>query len=355
MNDRLRAGVYGTGPDALWSAARMRLQEDIGLVAVADADPATLDHFVAETGVGIRCDDFDALLQTGIDVVILAGARRDRVARVEAAAAQGVHCLLHAPMALTGADAAAMLAATTAANLRLGVLVRAQGDPVFDQLRQMLAGDWLGGVVYAQSLAGENGLLRQPPTAGDPRLDALIAHHPLLQLAAPHVHLASWLIGNRPVSVTTQTTTGFLPLPADSAVATVQLRGGVLCSFAATHLLAANQFAIHGTDGFVRIAGDRIVLQGKKEYRGPVFDYPDPGTELALLRRDVAAAVEQQAAAAELHGRFARWIDDRDDFPCPGEQATADMRVFDAIARAMTSGQAEAVDGGQPRQPGTRR
>lgn len=340
---KLRAGVYGCGPDGLWSAAQIRLQNECDLAAAADPDGQARALFRAETGVALLCESFDELLATGIDFVILAGPRRDRPAQVEAATGQGVHCLLHAPMARSGTETDAMLAASEAAGLKLGVLVRGQEDPVFEQMRLMIAADWLGGVVHVSCLAGENGLLNNPPTASDPRLRTMIANHPLLQLGSHHVHLASWLTGKSAIAVTAQSTKGFLPLPADSAVATVVLRGGVLCTFAASHLLSANQFAIHGTDGFVRIADDRITVRGRSEFRGDVFDYLTPGAELAITRGDIAAAQKRAAAARELHGRFARWIDDRDDFPCPGEQAAVDLGILDAIAQAMTSGRTEPV------------
>ncbi|MCR9247890.1 MAG: Gfo/Idh/MocA family oxidoreductase [bacterium] len=339
----LRAGIWGRGPDGLWSAAQMRRQDECELVVAGDSEPGTRFAFTGETGIRHHCSSFAELLGTGIDLVVLAGPRRERLAQVQAAAEQGVHCLLHAPMALSGADADQMVAHCEAAAVQLGVLVRGQEDPVFEQLRQMIASDWLGGVVHVQCLAGEDGLLRTPPATDDPRLLALIANHPLLQLAAHHAHLATWLTGKLPVAATAQVAKGFLPLPADGAVATVQFKGGVLCTLAVSHLLAANQFAIHGTDGFVRIAGDRIVLKGRTEYRGDVFDYLTQDAELALLRRDVDDAAERQAGRCELHARFARWIDDRDDFPCSGEQAAADMAIFDAIAEATKSGKAEPI------------
>jgi len=340
---KLRAGVLGCGPDGLWSAAQILGQNDCELVAAADSDPKAREHFGAATGITLLSDSLDTLLATGIDFVILAGPRRDRTAQVATAAEQGVHCLLHAPMARDASAAAAMIAACDEAQLKLGVLVRGHEDPVYDQIRQMIAADWLGGVVHVQCLAGEDGLLRNPPTADDPRLMTGIADHPLLQLAAHHVHLAAWLTGRSAVTVTAQAAQGFLPLPADGAVATAMLRGGVLCTFAASHLMAANQFAIHGTDGFVRLAGNRILLRGHTEFRGSVFEYLDTERELALTRADVEAACKHEAPTSELHGRFARWIDDRDDFPCSGDQAAIDLGMLDAMARAVASGRTETV------------
>lgn len=340
---KLRAGVFGCGPQGLWSAARLASQNDCELAAAGDDDADRRAAFGATTGVTLLCATFEELLATGIDIAILAGPRSDRLARVRLAAGQGVHCLVHAPMARSAADAAAMQAICEEFQVQLGVLVPQQGDPVFEQLRQMIVADWLGGIVHVQCLAGDDDLLRNAPIVDDPRLQAQIADNPLLQLASHHVHLTAWLTGRAPTSVTAQASRGFLPLPADSAVATALLRGGVTCTFAASHLLRAEQFAIHGTDGFVRLAGDRIVLCGQTEFRGVVFDYLEPGRELALVRGDLTEALEREIQGVELHGRFARTIDDRDDFPCSGEQAATDLLLLEAMARAMTSGRAETV------------
>lgn len=340
---KLRAGVFGCGADGLWSAAQILGQDDCELAAAGDEDSAARERFAAETGLALVTDSLDELLATGIDFVVLGGPGLQRRSQVELAAEQGVHCLLHAPMATDAEDAAAMNAACEAAELQLGVLVRPQGDPVFEQLRQMIVADWLGGIVHVQCLAGDDDLLRRPPTDDDPRLQTRITDNPLLELASHHVHLTTWLTGRAPISVTAQMSRGFLPLPTDSAVATATLRGNVLCTFAASHLLRAEQIAIHGTDGFVRLASDRISLCGRNEFRGHVFDYVEPGTELMLLRRDLTEAITRETAAAELHGRFARAIDDRDDFPCTGEQAILDLRLLDAMARAISTGATEKV------------
>ena len=123
----------------------------------------------------------------------------------------------------------------------------------------------------------------------------------------------------------------------------VLLRGNVTCTYTASRLTRANAFAIHGTDGYVRLADDRIVLRGHTEFRGQVFDYAEPGRELTLSRSKLEPQLRHESAAVELHGRFARAIDDRDDFPCSGEQGVADLVLIDAIARAMATGNTTTI------------
>jgi predicted dehydrogenase len=339
----LRAGLSGCGALGRRIVQQVRTHAHCDIVALHDPDELALARLGNETGIQTRTTSFDALLATGVDFVVLAGPPAARLPQVQAAADQAVHVLLHAPMANDLASGEAMIAAVEAAGVRLGVAVPGQDDPVLEQVRRMLTADWLGGAVCVQGIHGEDDLLVQPPQANDPRLLRRGASHPLLLLAAHHVHLTSWLLGRRAVAVTAQTTQGFLPLPQDGACATAVLRGNVLCTFLASHLCRARAFAVHGTDGGIRLAGDRIWLCGRSAFQGDVFDYPEPAAELSLARSDLANAILALAPERELHGRFAKWIDDCDDFPCQAEQALADLRVLDAMVRAAASGQRETV------------
>jgi predicted dehydrogenase len=114
--------------------------------------------------------------------------------------------------------------------------------------------------------------------------------------------------------------------------AAVELRGGVLCTMSASHLCRGRAFAIHGTDGAVLFASDRRLLRGRQAYSGEAFDYPTANEEIVLPSERTPDPLHAQY---ELHGRFARWLDDLDDFPCPGDQAADDMRAVDAIAQSI--------------------
>ena len=340
----LRAGLSGCGAMGRAAVLQVRGHDHCDIVAVHDPDPEAVRTMRERHGIGFGTTSFDELLSSGVDFVVLAGPPGVRLDQVQRAAEQAVPCLLHAPMAIDEAQANAMLAAADAAAMKLGVAVPGQGDPLFDQVRRMVAGDWFGGIVMIQGTAGDDDLLRTPPDAGNWRLQPELAgSDPLLRLASAHVHLATWLSGRSAVQVTAQVSRGFLSLPADTAVATALLRGGGLCSFAASHLTNVRAFSVHGTDGGIRIAGERIWVCGRKAYQGDLFDYAGNDEELVLARSDLGTRFVERGRALELHGRFARWLDDRDDFPCPGEQAVADLRTLWAMARAAANGRTETV------------
>ena len=340
----LRAGLSGCGAAGKQAVHAVRQHGHCDIVALHDPDADALRALQQDTGINRGTTDFRELLATGVDFVVLAGPPGVRREQVHIAAEQVVHCLVHAPMASSLADASAMLATTDAASLKLGVAVSGHDDPVFEQIRRMIGADWFGGLVSVQAIWGEDDLLRAPPRPNCWQLQPdLAGHDPLLRLAANHVHLASWLTGRAALRVTAQAAGGLLPLAHDTAVATAVLRGNVLCTFAASHLYRSRSFMLLGTDGSVRIDGDRICVRGEKPFTGDVFDYAAPGTDTVWTRADLEPQLAKHAGAHELHGRFARWIDDLDDFPCTGEQAIADLRTLDAMARAAVSGKTETV------------
>lgn len=300
------------------------------MVAVHDNTAGAAEHFASGSNIGFATENFAELLNYGVDFVAITGPLEDRLSQVEMAAEQSVPCIVHAPFANNLGAARAMHEICEKYEVRLGVYIRGQSDPVVEQLRRMIAADWLGGVVSVQSISGSDELLRNGDVTH--RGDIFVA------LASEHVHTASWLTSRQAVSVTAQTARSFAPDIDDSGVATVMLRGNIPCSYLTSRLTRADAFAIHGTDGGVRIAGDRIWLIGQRPFKGHLFDYETPGIEQVLSRRDLQNALMAHRAESELHGRFARWLEDVDDYPCPIEQAVIDFETVDAMAQAAEQG-----------------
>jgi predicted dehydrogenase len=328
----MRAGLSGCHAASAALVRNSRLSSVCDVVAAHDDDPAALRTFCERAPIGAPCATFDALLATGVDFVVLAGRPDRRLEHVQAAAAQAVPCLVMEPFASDLATATAMVRACDEAQVKLGVVVPGFDDPLLDQLRRMIAQDWLGGISCVQAIAGDDHGLHG---------DRLPRPHPFLELTARQLHLTSWLVGRSAVRVTAQATKSF-GAHDDAAAATAVLRGGVVASFVATHLANASAYAVHGTDGGFRLAGDRLWLLGRREFHGPVFDYTTPGQE-RVLSRAALLADPAHAAAHEPLARFALWLEECDDFPCPAEQALEDLRVVDALLRAVRSGRAEDV------------
>lgn len=322
----LRVGLSGAGPAGLQVVQDVRLHESCDVVAVQDPRAGVAAELARQLDIGLATESFDELLASGVDYVVLTGPLDERLDQVRRCAEQGVPMLLHAPMAADLDTARAMHELCERDEVRLGVCVPMQGDPVVEQLRRMIAADWLGGVVCVQSIAGDDELLRTGAVTA--RDDVFVTY------ALARVHLTTWLTGRSAHSVTAQTTSSFTPGLDDGGVASVLLRGGITCSYLSSRLTRADAFAIHGTDGGLRVAGDRIWLAGQRPFRGHVFDYETPGIEQVLSRQDLQAALTLHRRSSELHGRFARWLEDTDDFPCPSEQAIHDFETVAAMQLA---------------------
>ncbi len=326
----MKVGLSGAGPIGLGVLHETGLHDECDVVAVHDSLPGAAKRLADGSRVGFATDQFADLLQYGVDFVVLTGPLEDRLEQVQLAAEQSVPCLVHAPVALDLATAQKMHAICERHDVRVGVYVRGQADPIVEQLRRMIASDWLGGVVCVQSITGDDELLRTGNIS--------LRGDPFVTLASEHVHITSWLTSRQAMSVTAQTTRSFAPDLDDSGVATVVLRGNLPCSYITSRLTRANAFAVHGTDGGVRIAGDRIWLMGQRPFQGHVFDYETPGFEQVLSRSDLQTAISDHRRVSELHGRFARWLEDRDDYPCAIEQAIIDFETIDAMTRAARDG-----------------
>lgn len=340
----LRAGLSGCGAAGRAVIEAVRGHQHCAIAAVHDADATAVQALQHDGGIGFGTTRFEDLLGTGVDFVVLTGPGSDRLAQVHLACEQAVPVLLHAPMAPSPGDAELMVAAANEAGLALGVYVAEMADPTFEQVRCMLADGWFGGLVAADAFRGDDELLRRPPTPGDPRLRAeAFGAGPLQRLVASDVHLLAWLTGRRCVQVTAQATRGLLPLPCDSVAVTAQLRGNALAAFAASHVTDGRSFTLRGTDGRVQWLGDHLLVCGTRPYDGAVFAYDTPGRTRCLALADLAAASDPLRPALDLHGRFARWLDDLDGFPCPGEQALLDLRAVAAMQRSLASGAREIV------------
>lgn len=340
----LRAGVSGCGARGAKAAERLHQSRDCTLAALHDPDAKALSELGDRHGIGTRCASFDALLQSGIDWVVLAGPSGSHLEHVRAAAEQGVHCLLHAPMALDAPSAAAMVAACDQAGVKLGIWIEAQADPRHDELRRLIREDFFGAIVLVQATWADDTVLRTPPAATHWRRDPNQAGMGVLrQLGSEALHLVHWLCGRAPVRVTAQAAHGLSALPEDSAIATVALRGGALCTLAASHVARGSALTIHGTDGMAVVTEDAITLRGRTALTDRLFDYREPDTLRTWTLADLAPALQARAPELELHGRFARWIDDLDDFPCPGDLAAEDLRTLAAIDRVRHPDRSEPV------------
>ncbi|MFO1540262.1 MAG: Gfo/Idh/MocA family protein [Chloroflexota bacterium] len=118
MSARLRVGILSAAhvPAPAYLAI-LGADPTVTLAGVWDADPALAAERAAPAGT--TAPPPIAALLAASDAVVIAGTNREHRALAEAAAAAGVHVLCEKPLALTVADAEAIVAACASAGVTL--------------------------------------------------------------------------------------------------------------------------------------------------------------------------------------------------------------------------------------------
>lgn len=116
----VRVALIGTGAIAVANhIPGLRLCRNTEVTALCDSSPVALDAAAAATGVTrLYRDAFELLKDAPVDAVIIATPNRVHKDIAIAAAASGRHVMCEKPLALSVADAGAMLAAAEQAGVR---------------------------------------------------------------------------------------------------------------------------------------------------------------------------------------------------------------------------------------------
>ncbi len=153
-----RVAVIGCGA---WGRNLVRTHAGLGsLAAVVDADHAVAAAQGAEHGVPARTID-EVLGDKDIDAVVIAAPAAEHAALARRAIAAGKHLFVEKPLALTVADAEAVVADAAEAGRVLMVGHLLQYHPAFLALRDLVVGGRLGELHYLYSNRLNLGRIRQ--------------------------------------------------------------------------------------------------------------------------------------------------------------------------------------------------
>src|ERR687886_642717 len=122
-------GIVGVGMVTRYHAAAIARTEGARLVAVCRSNPEQAAE--AEERFGVSCEiSYEALLaRPDVDAVCICTPSGLHASQAIAAARAGKHVLVEKPMALTLADADAMIAACERAEVRLSVCLQWRARP----------------------------------------------------------------------------------------------------------------------------------------------------------------------------------------------------------------------------------
>lgn len=350
----MRVGILGAGTIARWAhIPGYQKLADVEVVAVADIRPARAAETAARFSIPVTFSDYRELLKLDLDAVSVCLPNYLHSEAVLASIAAGCHVLCEKSMAMTVAEAEAMVKAARAAGklLMMGFNNRYRLDA--RAVRRMVQAGELGEIYYARS-----GWMRR---RGIPGWGSWFTRKEqsgggtLIDIGVHALDLTMWLMGMpKPVAVMGATFAHFgnrpgrgrggwgFPEPSgyfdvdDLACAMIRFENGstlVLEASWAAHVEREQMFInLYGSEAGAQIAGSppqtRVFTEKEGVPHDTVLHLPDP--------------VQAGAHHAEI-AEFVRCIKEGATPLSPGEDGVTVMRVLEAIYQSASAGGSVAI------------
>lgn len=185
----MRLAVAGTGYWGINHVRAFSRQKGCELAALCDPDARALDRAAGFAPHARRYARFEELVaDASLDAVVLATPAVAHAVQAQAALAAGKHVFVEKPMALSAADAEAVVAAAARARRTLMVGHLMLYHPGYERLRELVRGGEIGEVLYVYAVRVNLGRLRRDENA--------------LWSFAPHdLSMILDLVGARPADV----------------------------------------------------------------------------------------------------------------------------------------------------------
>jgi predicted dehydrogenase len=202
----MRIGLIGCGNVGVNAhIPAVQANEGMTIVAVADPTPERLQVAAAAAGLepgDLHADWQDLLVRDDVDAVIVATPQRFRPEVVIAAATAGKHVLAEKPLALTPAEAQAMIDAARANGVTLATVHNYHFMPVYRDIKEVLGSGEIGQPEI--SVLNYLGVEDRPGAAAySPgwRHRAADSGGGVLMDMLHVVYLANWFLGGPPLAV----------------------------------------------------------------------------------------------------------------------------------------------------------
>ena len=328
----MRWGLIGASTIAEQFMIGALRDEGHEIAAVHSATPARASAFAAAQGIPVATSDLAALLAVpGLEAVYISSTNEKHHAQALAAIAAGKHVLCEKPLAMTVAEAQAMVAAARAAGLVFATNHHLRCSGSHRAIRDLIAAGRIGRLLSLRLFHA----VHLPESLQGWRIDNAAAGGGVIPDITVHdADVVRFLTGETPVTVVAQAAaSGMGRGVEDSAMSVWMLPSGAMVqaheSF--THPFAGSGLEVHGTEGSVFATGvmtqrpvGRVTLVAAE---GPQ-DVPFPGHSLyAQGLRDFAAAVAGSGSPA-----------------ASGEDGIASLAVALAVREAARTGIRQTVD-----------
>ncbi len=298
--------------------------------------------FAKEHNMDLRSSYDDILADPAIDAVVLVTPNSIHSAQTIAAAGHGKHVFCEKPFALTGADAAAAVAATEAAGVTLGLGYNRRFHPEMNKLRDMIKSGELGTILHVEAtMTFPNALFltadawrasKDETPCGGLTPMGVHAIDGMIDLCGDidHVYCQSF---RRALEIDADDTTSILFRMKDGM-------SGYLATMTATG--GGFSFQVYGSKGFVKLEGMTHIAGASSEERR--FRLFNTCTFKPLKGPADAWEAAQFDVSREALDLFARAAAGGDPFPIPTSEMVHCAAVTETIVRSAASGQPEKVD-----------
>ncbi len=306
----------------------MRTQGDV--VAVVGGDAARVAAFAAQHGIAAHGTDMGPFLGS-VDAVYVSSTNEKHLPQAMAAIRAGRHVLCEKPLAMTVADAAAMVQAALAAGVTFATNHHLRCSGSHRTVRDLIANGAVGRVLSLRIFHA----VHLPANLQGWRInDAGAGGGVIPDITVHDADVARFLLGEDPVSVVAMATaSGMGQGVEDSAMSVWAMPGGAMVqsheSF--THPFAGSGLEVHGTEGSIFARGVMtqapvgeiavVNAQGRQAVPFPTHDL-------------YAQAVADFAAAVQGTGRPA----------ADGSDGVKSLAVALAVRKAAETGQRQAVE-----------
>jgi myo-inositol 2-dehydrogenase/D-chiro-inositol 1-dehydrogenase len=318
----MHVGLVGAGRIGRYHARALTASPLVSAVTITDADPARAERAAVE--VGARCaPSAEALVQDGVDALMIAAATPAHAPLVHLAAEAGLPAFCEKPIALDLATTDAVLEHVAAAGILLQIGFQRRFDPGYRAARDAVRSGGLGDLSLVRIAAHDP----VPPseeylaTSGGIWRDLLIHDFDVVP----------WVTGREVVEVFAQGSASSALFArqgdVDAAAAVLRFAGGLL------GVLSASRQDPLGYDVRLELFGSRDSLAVGLDERTPLRS-AEPGVP-APARPAYRDFMERFEAAYEAELRaFLEAVRDGLSSPCTGEDARQALRVALAAERS---------------------
>jgi UDP-N-acetyl-2-amino-2-deoxyglucuronate dehydrogenase len=333
--------ILGAGMVARYHATAIERTPGARLVAVGRSDPARVEETAAQFGVPCLTDYAALLARDDVNAVCICTPSGLHAEQTIAAARAGKHVLVEKPIALTLADADAMIAECAQAGVRLGVALQRRTEPEFQRVQNAIAAGELGRLVLGSINMPYMRLQSYYESADWRGTWALDGGGALMNQGIHLVDLLLWLLGDvAEVRASTATLMHAIEVE-DCVTATLRFVNGALGSISATTAAAPgfpHRVEIYGDRGGVQIEGEQVV-RWEGENREPPRGYPTENRKLVAAGAGASPTGIGAVGHTRLLADFVAAIRDGRDPLAPGREGRRSLALVLAVYEAARTGQ----------------